>query len=239
MALPKIEYPTFDLTLPSSKEVIKLRPFLVKEEKILLSAMQGEDSEEILNSILQVVNNCIITEGVDVEQLATIDLEYIFIRLRARSVNNIISLTYRDLEDEKRYDVEVDLDKVEIIYSEENNNKIEVNDTIGFYLKPPKSNIADKITSDGDIKDSTDLFFSILKNCIETIYDSDNVYQVSDTPVEELNEFLQSLDVKTFTKIQKYFATLPKLHYEVKYTNSLGNERTITLNSLNDFFSLG
>jgi len=101
MALPKIEYPTFDLTLPSSKEVIKLRPFLVKEEKILLSAMQGEDSEEILNSILQVVNNCIITEGVDVEQLATIDLEYIFIRLRARSVNNIISLTYRDLEDEE------------------------------------------------------------------------------------------------------------------------------------------
>lgn len=237
MALPKIEYPTFDLTLPSSKEVIKLRPFLVREEKILLSAMQGEDSEEILNSILQVVNNCIITEGVDVEQLATIDLEYIFIKLRSRSVNNVISLTYRDLEDDKKYDVEVDLDKVEIIYSDENNNKIEITDTVGFFLKPPKSNIADKITE--DIKDSTDLFFSILKNCIETIYDGENIHVAADSSQEELDEFLQNLDVKTFTKIQKYFATLPKLHYEVKYTNSLGNERTITLSSLNDFFSLG
>ena len=173
----------------------------------------------------------------DVEQLATIDLEYIFIRLRARSVNNIISLTYRDLEDDKKYDVEVNLDEVQIVYSDENNSKIEINDKVGFNLKPPKSNIADKITE--DVKDSTDLFFNILKQCIDTIYDSENVYVAADASAEELDEFLQSLDVKTFTKIQKYFTTLPKLHYEVKYVNSLGNERTITLSSLNDFFSLG
>lgn len=236
MALPKIQHPTFDLTLPSSQKKIKLRPFLVKEEKILLMAMQGEDTEEIINSIKQVINNCIITEGVEIDELATLDLEYIFIKLRARSVNNVIKLSYRDLEDEKKYDVEVNLDEVEIKFNEKHTNKVEITDSIGVVLKYPRASITAQVK---DVSTETDLFFKIMKNCIDYIYEGDNQYKASDSSEEELDEFLQSLDVKAFNKIQEFFSTMPKLHYEVKYVNSKGNTRTITLNTLSDFFTLG
>ena len=236
MALPKIEHPTFDVRLPSNKKKIKLRPFLVKEEKILLMAMQSEDTEEIINSIKQVINNCIVTEKIDVDELATLDLEYLFIKLRARSVNNVISLSYRDLEDNKKYDVEVNLDDVEIRYDEKHTNNIKINDSIGIILKYPTANVSSQIK---DVKTETELFFKILKNCLDIIYESDNQYKVSDSTEAEIDEFLQSLDVKAFNKIQDFFTTMPKMHYEVKYVNSNGNERVIVLSTLNDFFTLG
>ena len=236
MALPKIEYPTFDIVLPTTKQAVKFRPFLVKEEKILLMALQGEDSEEMVNSIKQVVNNCIVTEGIDVDDLATLDLEYIFIKLRARSVNNIIKLSYRDLEDDKKYDVEVDLNDVEIKYNDNHTNRIPVTENIGIVLKYPKASISSQVK---DVKTETDLFFRILKNCLDVIYDGSNEYKASDSSDEEIEEFLQGLDVKAFNKIQDFFSTMPRMHYEVKYTNSNGNERVIVLNSLNDFFTLG
>lgn len=236
MALPKISHPTFELLLPSNKQKIKFRPFLVREEKILLMAMQGEDSDEIINSIKQVINNCVLSEGLDIDRLATFDLEYLFLKIRAKSVNNIIKLTYRDLEDELKYDVEINLDDVEVKFDDTHTNKIEVNDKMGFYLMYPHAGLSEKIT---DSNNETDVFFSILKNCIEKIYDGDNIYMASDSSPEELEEFLQSLDVKTFKKIQDFFQTMPRLYHEIKYTNSLGNERTIKLSSLTDFFMLG
>lgn len=236
MALPKISHPTFELTLPSTKQKIKFRPFLVKEEKILLMAMQGEDSDEIVNSIKQVINNCVITEGLDIDELATFDLEYLFLKIRAKSVNNVIKLTYRDLEDELKYDVEVNLDDVEVKFDPTHSNKIEINNKLGFYLNYPHAGLTEKIK---DTESETDLFFDILKNCIQKIYDGDNVYMASDASGEELEEFMQNLDVKSFKKIQDFFTTMPKLYHEIKYTNSLGNERTIRLSTLNDFFTLG
>lgn len=236
MALPKISHPTFELTLPSNKEKIKFRPFLVKEEKILLMAMQGNDSDEIINSIKQVINNCVLSEGLDIDKLATFDLEYLFLKIRAKSVNNVVKLTYRDLEDEQKYDIEVNLDEVEVKFDPSHTNKIEITDKLGFYLMYPHAGMSEKITeSDSE----ADLFFSILKNCIEKIYDGDNVYMASDSTSEELDEFLQNLDVKSFKKIQEFFQTMPRLYHEIKYTNSLGNERTIKLSTLNDFFMLG
>lgn len=236
MALPKISHPIFELTLPSSKKVIKYRPFLVKEEKILLMAMQGEEPEEIINSIQQVINNCIISEDVKIEDLATFDLEYLFVKIRAKSVNNVIKLTYRDLEDDKKYDVEVNLDEVEVKFDPEHTNKIEVNKEQGFYLKYPKIDVSEKLKQ---ASGETEIFFEVLKYCIEKIYDGDNVYLSSEASPEELDEFIQSLDVKSFKKIQNFFATMPKIYYEVKYTNSLGKEKVIPLSTLNDFFSLG
>lgn len=236
MALPKINHPTFELTLPSNKQKVKFRPFLVKEEKILLMAMQGEDSEEILNSIKQVINNCILTDGVDIDKLATFDLEYLFIKIRAKSVNNMVKLTYRDLEDDKKYDFEVNLDEVEVKFDSNHTNKIEINKSIGFFLSYPNAGISSRIK---DVENETDLFFSILKNCIEKIYDGENEYHTSSATEEELEEFMQNLDVKSFNKIQEFFSSMPKLYYEINYTNSLGNERTIKLSTLNDFFTLG
>lgn len=236
MALPKINHPVYDLTLPSSGQKIKYRPFLVKEEKILLMAMQGEDPEEIINSIKQVISNCIVTENIEVDDLTTFDIEYLFIKIRAKSVNNIISLTYKDLEDEKRYDVEVNLDEVEIRKDPNHTNKIEISNTMGFYLNYPKASITEKLKKS---ETETELFFEILKNCIDKIYDGNNEYVAGDSTPEEMEEFVQSLDVKTFKKIQEFFSTIPKLYYEIKYTNSLGNEKTIVLSNLNDFFTLG
>lgn len=236
MALPKISHPIFELTLPSTKQTIKYRPFLVKEEKILLTAQASDEPQDMINSIKQVINNCILTEGIDVDQLTTFDLEYLFIKIRSKSVNNIISLAYKDLEDEKRYEVEVDIDSIEIKEDPNHTNKIEINSTSGITMKYPSASLAANINAaEGEM----DIFFEVLKGCIETIYDGDAIYKASESTPEELDEFVQSLDVNTFKKIQDFFTTMPKLYYEVKYTNSLGNEKVIPLTTLNDFFMLG
>lgn len=236
MSLPKISYPIFELELPSTKQKIKYRPFLVKEEKILLTAQVSGEAEDVVNSIRQVINNCILSEGVSIDSLTTFDLEYLFIKIRSKSVNNIIKLAYRDLEDDKRYEVEVDLDEIKILEDPNHSNKVEITDSMGMIMKYPSADIASSLKIlDGEM----DIFFEVLKGCIESIYDSESVYKVSDYSSEELDEFVQSLDVNTFKKIQDFFATMPRLHYEVKYTNSLGNEKVIPLTTLNDFFSLG
>lgn len=236
MALPKISHPIFELTLPSTKQVIKYRPFLVKEEKILLTAQVSGEPQDVVTAIRQVINNCILTEGVDVEKITTFDLEYLFIKIRAKSVNNIIKLAYRDLDDDKRYEVEVDLDEIEIQEDPNHSTKIEINSTSGIVMKYPSAELATSLKLlDGEM----DMFFEVLKGCIESIYDSENVYYTKDVPNEELDEFLQSLDVNTFKKIQEFFNTMPKLYYEVRYVNSLGKEKLIPLTTLNDFFTLG
>jgi hypothetical protein len=235
-SLPKIGYPIFTLKLPSTDKEIKYRPFLVKEEKLLLMAQSSEDPKEIIGAIKQVISNCILSEDVSVDELCTFDMEYIFIKIRAKSINNVIEVTYRDLEDDKRYTVEINLDEIEVKKETDHTNKIEINEQLGMVMKYPKTNVANNIESvDGE----TDLFFQILKGCIEKIYDSETVYDVSEYSADELDDFIQQLDVKTFKKVQDFFATMPRLHYEVKYTNSLGKEKNIVLNNLTDFFTLG
>lgn len=236
MALPKISFPIYELTLPSIKQTIKYRPFLVKEEKILLSAQVSGEAQDVVNSIRQVINNCILTEGVDIDKLTTFDLEYLFIKIRAKSVNNIIKLAYRDLEDDKRYEVEVDLDTIEIQEDPTHTNKIEITSDMGIIMRYPSADLA---TSMKILDGEMDVFFEVLKSCIEYVYDSEGKYNTGDYPAEELDEFVQSLDVNTFKKIQDFFTTMPKLYYEVKYVNSLGNEKVIPLTTLNDFFTLG
>lgn len=236
MALPKISYPIYELTLPSTKEKIKYRPFLVKEEKILLTAQVSGEPQDVVNSIRQVINNCILTEGVNIDSLTTFDLEYVFIKIRAKSVNNVVTLAYRDLEDEKRYEFEVDLDTIEIKEDPTHTKKVEIDNEKGIIMKYPSADVASAIKMmDGEM----DIFFEILKGCIESIYDKDQVYDVKEASSEELDEFVQSLDVNTFKKIQDFFTSMPKLYYEIKYTNSLGKEKTIPLTTLNDFFTLG
>ena len=236
MSLPKLGYPIFELSLPSTKQSVRYRPFLVKEEKILLTAQASGEPADIIFAIRQVINNCILTEGIDIEALTTFDLEYLFIKIRAKSVNNVISLTYRDLEDDKRYDVEVDLDKIEMKEDPSHTNKIDIGNGLGIVMKYPKADLAATLkVVDGEL----DIFFEVFKGCIDHIYDSEQIYKASDYSAEDLDEFVQSLDVETFKKIQEFFTTMPKLYYEVKYTNSLGNEKTIPLTSLNDFFTLG
>jgi hypothetical protein len=236
MALPKLNYPTFDLTLPSTKQELKMRPFLVKEEKILLIAQQTEEAREVINAIKQVINNCVITEGFDIDSLTTFDLEYLFLKLRARSVNNIIKLTYRDNEDDKSYTLECNLDDIQMEYNPDHTNVIKVNDEISIVMKYPEARLMQSLSPD---LSESEVFFELLSNCIDVIVENNNSFKVSEASKEELDEFIADLDVTTFQHIQEFFQTMPRIKHELKYVNSLGNERTIVLDNLNDFFTLG
>jgi hypothetical protein len=238
MPLPRIKIPLFDVTIPSSKKQAKFRPFLVKEEKILLMAQSGGSRKEVINALIQVINNCVTNidgTALNVNELTTFDLEYIFLKLRAKSVDNIIKLQYVDHEDEKTYSFEVPLDDINVQYHEEHNTKIKVDDDIGIIMKYPKALDINTV----DENETTEQFsISMLRSCIEKIYDTDSVYLANECTPEELDEFIDSLSVKAFTDIQKFFETMPKLYHKIEYTNSLGTERTIELSTLNDFFTL-
>lgn len=237
MALPKITTPVFDVTIPSSKKKIKVRPMLVKEEKILLIARESGDQGDILNAIKQVVNNCIMDDDFDINKLCIFDLEFLFIRLRAISINNITRVAYKDNEDEKIYQFDINLDEVKVIFPENIDKKIVINDETGVTLKYPDTTLyTDTFFLN---KSETELFEHLIINCIETVFDGDKVYYARDFSKEELIEFIENLDVNTFNKFREFTSNLPKVEYVIKYKNDFGNERKIVLNALNDFFSLG
>ena len=235
MPLPKLQHPIYELTLPSTNQQVKFRPFLVREEKILLMAKQSDDPKEIVRALKQIINNCIVEPQLDVEQLATFDLEYFFLKLRSKSVNNMVSLSYKDFEDDKVYTVEVDLDDVQIKRDPSHTNKIRINETVGLTLRYPSAEIYSKMSA----SDENEAALGAVKWCIDTVYDEDNVYPLKDFTDKEVDEFIQSLDVNSLERILDFFRTMPKLHYEVKYVNSLGNSRSIDLDTLSDFFTLG
>lgn len=231
MALPKIEQPIFEMKVPSTGKTVKFRPFVVKEEKILLIAQQSGNDKEVVRAIKQILNNCLL-DDINVEDLATFDLEYMFLKLRARSVNNLVKLAYRDTEDDKVYEFEVDLDEIEIEVKP-TNNKIKVNDEVGIVMKYPAASITDEL---GEFDNEVDLLLFFVRKCIDQVYDSENVYPASDSSEEELNQFIDSLDVQTFEKIREFFDSIPTLSHTLTYTNSKGSERSIELNNLKDFF---
>ena len=237
MSLPKISQPIFDMVIPSSKKKVEFRPFLVKEEKILLIAQQGNNDGEIIRAVKQILNNCIITEAFNIDDLTTFDLEYMFLKLRARSVNNIVKLSYRDTEDDEVYDFELDLDKIEITYPDDAADpNIPITDTVGMTMKYPAASITDKM---GTFENEVELMTFFIVNCIDTIYDEDEVYVASEYSDKEITEFLDGLDVKTFDKIRKFFESMPKLYHKFEYTNKMDNDRVIELTNLKDFFMWG
>ena len=235
MPLPKIDQPLFDMTIPSTGKKIVFRPFLVKEEKILLIAQQSGNDSEIIRAIKQILNNCIQDE-IDLDTFTIFDLEYAFLKLRARSVNNVVKLAYRDTEDDEVYNFELDLDAIEIEMPEKINSKIIITDEVGMTMKFPSASITDNMT---DFDNEVDLMTFFIVNCIDTIYDEEKVYVANDFSGEEISEFLDGLDVKTFEKIREFFESVPRLYHKIEYTNSIGNERSIELTSLKDFFMWG
>lgn len=235
MPLPKIDQPLFDMTIPSSGKKITFRPFLVKEEKILLIAQQSGNDSEIIRAIKQILNNC-IQDDLDLDTLAIFDLEYAFLKLRAKSVNNVVKLAYRDTEDDEVYNFELDLDTIEIEMPQNINSKIEITDSVGMTMRYPSASITDSM---GDFDNEVDLMTFFIVNCIDTIYDEDNVYIAYEFSEEEISEFLDGLDVKTFEKIREFFENVPRLYHKIEYTNKAQSQRSIELTSLKDFFMWG
>jgi hypothetical protein len=234
MSLPKIEYPLFKIEIPSTKKKVTFRPFLVKEEKILLIAKASELDSDILIAIKQVVNNCAI-DPIDVDKLSLFDLEFVFLQIRAQSVNNIVNVSYRDTEDEQVYDFEIDLNEVTVKFPEKLDNKIEISGTSGIVMKYPEASLYE----DKDFLSSGDeAFYQLILRCIEKFYDEESVYDAKQYSLKEIEEYVENLDIKTFDKIRDFILEQPRLSYEITYKNKLGNERKIELTTLSDFFTL-
>ena len=236
MALPIASHPTFSLVLPSTGQTIVFRPFLVREEKILLIAQAGEDQTDMVRAIKQVVQNCIIEPKINVDSFTTFDLEYFFIKLRARSVQNLVTLAYKDNEDGEIYNVEVDLDQVEVIKDADVSNNIETTPGCGLLLKYPTMDILDTVEKTAS---TADFSFAIIQACLESAYDENNVYKFADYTQEEVEQFVNELDIKTYQAIQQFIEAMPRIEHVIGYTNSNGKRVNITLRSLTDFFTLG
>lgn len=232
MTLPKIVTPTYELEIPSSKEKITYRPFLVKEEKILLLAEESEKDSEMLLALKQIINNCTY-EKVEVEKLPMFDLEYIFLQIRAKSVGEVVDLKLLCEDDGETYaDVRVNLDEVDVEFTEGHSNSIQLTDEVGIIMSYPQINMMDLSSNSG-----TENVFGIIKNSINQITEGETVYERADFTEKDINEFLDSLTTEHFKLIQEFFETMPRLRHEVKFKNpKTKKQNKITLEGLNSFF---
>lgn len=233
-SLPKIDYPVYKIKIPSLKKDFQFRPFLVKEEKLLLMAKESENSSDILSAIKQIINNCAIDSKFDVNKLAVFDLEYVFLKLRAISVDNMVKVSYKDKEDDKIYDFDINLDDVQVKFPEKIDNVIKITDKSGIVMKYPSASLYD----DKDFLNiEKDYMFELIVRCIDTIYYEDQVYKASEYKKSDLNEFLENLNVKVFDTIQQFLINVPRMEYKIEYVNEKDHKREILLSSLNDFFT--
>ena len=236
MALPKIETPTYELTLPSQDIKVKYRPFLVKEEKILLMALESQKSDEIFQATKQIVSSCTF-DALKVEELPTFDLEYIFLQIRAKSVGETTKFKVLCPDDKKTYaDVEVDLTKVNVEVDDKHTNKLIVDEkrNLGVVLKYPTMNVLKSGTMENP---TTEQIFDVLTECVDHIYEGDKIYPAKDSTPQEIKEFCEGLSQESFSKIKVFFDTMPRLRHELEITNPVTNVKSkVVLSGLNDFF---
>ena len=239
MALPKIEVPTYELTLPSEDKKIKYRPFLVREEKILYIAMETGQNKEMINALKDVVGACTF-DVLNVDRLPIFDIEYLFLQIRAKSVSEITKFRAICPDDGKTYvETEVDLTKVEVQVDDEHTNRImlESDRNLGLVLKYPTLKNYDVGRGLDNIE--IDKVFNILIDCVDHIFEGDKIYPAKDTSKQELKEFIESLPQEAFNKIKSFFDTMPKLKHEIEVTNPNTNVTSkIVLTGIADFFGL-
>lgn len=241
--LPKLDVPIFEIKLVSTGKTIRFRPFLVKEQKLLLMATQSEDEKDMVRVIRQIVKNCVIDE-LNVDTLPAFDLEYLFLNLRARSVNEIVELRYRcnnTIKDESGEDkscnnlekFEVNILDVAPMILPEHSKKIMFNEKLGIVMKYPTFEMLYDMVD----KSEEEIMFEILPDCVDNIFDEDSVYYAKDTPREELVEFMDNLQQKDIEKIQQFFRTIPRLRKEVDFhCRKCGYEEKINVEGLQSFF---
>ena len=235
MQLPKIQYPLTTIEIPSTKKRVAFRPFLVKEEKILLLAKESEQKEDIYLAILQVINNCAADTTFDCSKLTLFDMEYLYLKLHGISVNNVINVSYKDSEDEKLYEFQIPIDKVEIKWPDKAVHKIEINQKTGLIMKYVR---ADLFKDKEFINSGQEAFFKILCKSIDQIYDGELLFDCSSYTEQEIQQFVESLDAKVFEKMVAFVSNPPNIYFELNYTNTKGTARKIELKTLQDFFTL-
>jgi len=239
MPLPKIATPTYELELPSTGETIQYRPFLVKEEKLLVIALESEDTKQITTAIKTVIKNCILTKNVKVESLPTFDIEYLFLNIRGKSVGEELEVNVICPDDEEtQVAIKINLDDIQVQKNEEHSNRIKVDQNIMMEMKYPSLDQFIKSNFDFDNKNAMDQSFDLIGSCIDKIYTEDEVWSTSDVTKKELADFLESMNSSQFKDIEKFFETMPKLSHTIKVTNPKTQvESEVVLEGLASFFA--
>jgi hypothetical protein len=238
MALPKIATPTYELELPSTKQTVKYRPFLVKEEKLLVIALESEDTKQITNAIKTVIKNCIETKGIKVESLPTFDIEYLFLNIRAKSVGEEIDVNIICPDDnETNVSVKINVDDIKVRENEEHSNKIKLDDNLMMEMKYPSLDQFIKSNFDFSNDSALDQSFELVASCVNKIYNQEEVWVAADVTKKELMDFLDQMNSSQFKQIEKFFETMPKLSHMVKVKNPKTEvESEVVLEGLSSFF---
>jgi hypothetical protein len=237
MALPKVGVPTFELELPSTKKVIKYRPFIVKEEKVLLLALESEDEAQIVSAVKDLIKNC-VQSRIKVEDLPAFDLEYIFLKIRAASVGEIVDMNVTCTDDNTtQVQTQININDVEVYFPEGHTNKVMLTDNLGIVMKyPGMQRFIEAEFLEKDIK--TEEVFNFIADSIEQIFDAEEVYDSSTTSKKEFREFVEGLTTKQFEAIQSFYETMPKLQHKFTVINpNTGKESEYTIEGLQNFFA--
>ena len=239
MPLPKIATPTYELELPSTGKTIRFRPFLVKEEKVLLLALESEDTKQITNAIKAVIKNCISTKGIKVESLPTFDIEYLFLNIRGKSVGEEIEVNLICPDDEvTEVKAKINIDDIKIQKNDEHSNVIKIDENIMMEMKYPSLDEFIKNNFDFSEKNQMDQSFDLIGSCIEKIYTNEEVWVTADCTKKEVTEFLESMNSSQFKDIETFFETMPKLKHTVTIKNpKTEKENEIVLEGLASFFA--
>ena len=240
MPLPKIATPTYELVLPSSGRKVKYRPFLVKEEKILIMALESEDSKQITSAIKTVIRDCILTRGIKVEKLATFDIEYLFLNVRAKSVGETVEVNVTCPDDgETQVLVEVDIDSIKVQKDSNHSNIVKLDDTLSLQMNYPSLNQFIETNFDiGSEKSEVDKSLDVIMSCINQVYTEEESWDASECTKKELREFVEQMNSKQFKKLEEFFNTMPKLSHTLKVTNpNTDVENEVVLEGLASFFS--
>ena len=239
MPLPKIATPTYELELPSTGQSIKYRPFLVKEEKVLVIALESEDNKQITTAIKAVLKSCILTKGVKVESLPTFDIEYLFLNIRGKSVGEELEVNVICPDDgETTVPVVINLDEIEVQKDENHSNKIKIDDSIMMELKYPSLDQFIKNNFDFAEENQVEQTFDLIGTCIDKIYNEEEVWATAGCTKKEVKEFLESMNSSQFKDIEKFFETMPKLSHTIKVLNpNTKVQSDVVLEGLTAFFA--
>jgi len=239
MPLPKIATPKYELELPSTGETVQFRPFLVKEEKLLVIALESEDSKEITTAVKTVIQSCILSKGIKVETLPTFDIEFLFLNIRGKSVGEEIEVNIICPDDNQtQAKVSIDINDIKVQRDDSHTNKIKIDDTIMMQMKYPSLEQFIQNNFNFSDKNAMDQSFELMASCIDQVFTEDEVWAASDCTKKEIKEFIESMNSTQFKDIEKFFETMPKLSHKVKVTNPKTKVKSeVVLEGLASFFA--
>ena len=239
MPLPKIATPTYELELPSSGQTVKYRPFLVKEEKVLVIALESEDNKQITNAIKAVLKSCVLTKGIKVEKLPTFDIEFLFLNIRGKSVGEELEVNIICPDDEKtQVPVTIDLDDIQVQKYDDHENQIKIDENIMMEMAYPSLDQFIKNNFEFDEKNAMAQSFELIAQCIDKIYTEEEVWAAADCTKKEMKDFLEQMNSSQFKEIESFFETMPKLSHTVKVTNPKTKVKSdVVLEGVASFFA--